>query len=58
MRPGGRQNFCRPPVRIALDDAKMGNISKILINALIKEDYCVISQRKKRRMDILRITLV
>lgn len=29
MRIGGRQNFCRPPVRIALDDEKMGNISKI-----------------------------
>lgn len=22
MRTGGRQNFCRPPVRIALDDEK------------------------------------
>lgn len=29
MRTGGRQNFCRPPVRIALDDEKMGNMSKI-----------------------------
>ena len=29
MRTGGRQNFCRPPVRIALDDEKMENISKI-----------------------------
>lgn len=29
MRTGGRQNFCRLPVRIALDDEKMGNISKI-----------------------------
>ena len=23
------EKFCRPPVRIALDDEKMGNISKI-----------------------------
>ena len=29
MRTGGRKIFCRPPVRIALDDEKMGNISKI-----------------------------
>ena len=29
MRIGGRQNFCRPPMRIDLDDEKMGNISKI-----------------------------
>ena len=29
MRTGGREYFCRPPVRIALDDEKMGNISKI-----------------------------
>lgn len=29
MRTGGRQKFFRPPVRIALDDEKMGNISKI-----------------------------
>ena len=25
----GGKSFCRPPVRIALDDEKMGNISKI-----------------------------
>lgn len=29
MRTGGRQKFYRPPVRIDLDDEKMGNISKI-----------------------------
>lgn len=29
MRTDGRQKFCRPSVRIALDDEKMGNISKI-----------------------------